>query len=125
MYSCLSIVRNETIFALGIVLIELCLWAGLEKLRSTEDLSNDGTPNSLIDYLTARRLVNDVYDEGGGRYGDAVRRCIHCEFDQRKVSLDVEAFRESFHQGVVQPLEDDWTDRCSMNTQVPSRMRID
>lgn len=112
----LPIVRNETIFALGVILIELCLGSGLESLRSAEDLCNDGTANSLTDYLTARRLVNEVYDEGGGRYGDAVRRCIHCEFDQRKVSLDVEAFRQSFYQGVVQPLEDDWMDFCSINT---------
>lgn len=57
-------------------------------------------------------------------YGDAVRCCIHCEFDQRKASLDVEAFRKSFYQGVVQPLEDDWTDFCSMNVIVPQRPSI-
>jgi hypothetical protein len=95
----LPIVRNETIFALGVILIELCLGSALENMRSPEDLSDDGTSNSLTNYLTARRLVNEVYDEGGGRYGDAVRRCIHCEFDQRKASLDVEAFRQCFYQG--------------------------
>ena len=111
----LPIVRNETVFALGVILIELCLGSALENMRSEEDLGDDGTPNSLTDYMTARRLVSEVYEEGGGRYGDAVRRCIHCEFDQRNASLDVEAFRQSFYQGVIQPLEDDWTDFCSMN----------
>jgi hypothetical protein len=114
-FKSLPIVRNETIFALGVVLIELCLGSALENMRSIEDLGEDGAANSLTDYMTARRLVSEVYDEGGGRYGDAVRRCIHCEFDQRKASLDVEAFRQSFYQGVIQPLEDDWTDFCSMN----------
>jgi hypothetical protein len=91
-------------------------------MREDEDLGADGLPNFLTDYMTARRLVNEVYDEGGGRYGDAVRRCIHCEFDQRKVSLDVESFRQSFYHGVVQPLEDDWVDFCNMN--VGSRVGI-
>jgi hypothetical protein len=107
----LPIVRNETIFALGVLLIELCLGHSLESLRLEEDLSPDA---KLTDYMTARRLVSEVYDEGGGRYGDAVRRCIHCEFDQRKASLDVEGFRECFFRGVVVPLEQDWGDFCSM-----------
>ena len=111
----LPVVRNETIFALGVILIELCLGSALEEMRSPEDLSEDGTPNALTDYLTARRMINEVYDEGGGRYGDAVRRCVHCEFDQRIASLDVEVFRKCFYQGVVQPLEDDWMDFSSMN----------
>ena len=101
----IPLVRNETIFALGVILIELCLGQALETMREPEDLGDDGLPNSLTDYMTARRLVSEVYDEGGGRYGDAVRRCIHCEFDQRNASLDVEAFRQSFFQGVIQPLE--------------------
>lgn len=111
----ISIIRNETIFALGVTLIELCLCQTLEDMRDEEDLADDGLPNSLTDYMTARRLVNEVYDEGGRRYGDAVRRCINCEFDQRNASLDVEAFRLSFYQGVVQPLEDDWVDFSSTN----------
>jgi len=111
----IPIIRNETIFALGVILIELCLGQALEDMRNVEDLGDDGAPNSLTDYMTARRLVDEVYDEGGGRYGDAVRRCIHCEFDQRNVSLEVEAFRRSFFQGVIQPLEDDWIDFCSMS----------
>jgi hypothetical protein len=28
--------------------------------------------------------------------GDAVRRCVHCEFDQRKASLDMEALGSPF-----------------------------
>lgn len=109
----LPIVRNQTIFALGVILIELCLGTSLASLRTDEDVSPD---EQLTDYMTARRLISEVYDEGGGRYGDAVRRCVHCEFDQRKASLDVEAFRTSFFQGVVVPLEEDCMDfGSSMN----------
>ncbi|KAH6681496.1 hypothetical protein B0J14DRAFT_530012 [Halenospora varia] len=107
----LPIVRNETLFALGIILIELCLGTPLSHLQLPEDI----TPNQqLTDFMTARRLITDVYDEGGGRYGDAVRRCVHCEFDQRLASLDVEAFRGCFYQGVVVPLEEDWGDFCRL-----------
>jgi hypothetical protein len=109
----LPIVRNETLFALGVSLIELCLGSSLASFRTDEDLSPDP---QLTNFMTARRLISDVYDEGGGRYGDAVRRCVHCEFDQRKASLDIEAFRTCFFQGVVVPLEEDWVDFNSMNS---------
>jgi hypothetical protein len=119
----LTIVRNETIFALGVVLIELCLGSALENLRSLEDLSDNGTPKSLTDYLTARRLINEVYEKGGGRYGGTVRRCVHCEFDQ-KASLDMEAFRQSFYQSVVQPLEDEGIGFCSIESWDANRSRL-
>lgn len=107
----LPIIRNEMLFSLGILLIELCLGHSLSSLRIASDLSPDA---ALTDYMTARRLIGEVYDEGGGRYGDAVRRCVHCEFDQRRASLDVEGFREGFFRGVVLPLEEDWGDFCRM-----------
>lgn len=42
----------------------------------------------------------------GNRYGDAVRRCICCEFDQRDTSLNNERFREAVYRGVIAPLEE-------------------
>ncbi|KAH8663385.1 hypothetical protein BGZ60DRAFT_529662 [Tricladium varicosporioides] len=117
----LPIVRNKTLFALGIILIELCLGSPLSTLQLPEDI----TPNQqLTDFMTARRLITDVYDEGGGRYGDAVRRCVHCEFDQRLASLDVEAFRGCFYQGVVVPLEEDWRDFCRLQNSVEGGVGI-
>lgn len=53
---------------------------------------------------------------GGGRYGDAVRRCVNCEFDQKKPSFEVESFREAFYKGAIQPLEEDLADFCNISS---------
>ena len=104
-------VRNETLFALGIVLIELCLGQALESMRSPEDpLDANQKPNVLTDLSTSERLLKSVYSEAGTRYGDAVRRCIYCEFDQRRTTLDDDDFRQAVYDGVVAPLEDDMKD---------------
>jgi len=100
--------RNVTLFALGKVLIELCLGQALEALRSPEDpVDASGKANLLTDWSTANRLTEAVYSEAGTRYGDAVRRCLHCEFDQRNTNLEDDAFRQAVYDGVVAPLEDD------------------
>lgn len=107
----ISPIRNVTLFALGIVLIELCLGQALESLRSVEDpLDAAGEVNVLTDCSTAHRMMEAVYSEGGTRYGDAVRRCLYCEFDQRNTSLDNDAFRQAVYDGVVAPLEDNVKD---------------
>ncbi|KAK3720810.1 hypothetical protein LTR37_003473 [Vermiconidia calcicola] len=102
-----SAVRNETLFALGIILIELCMEQSFEHLAAPEDLSLDGTRHAASDFLTACRLEEQIYDKAGGRYGDAVRRCTHCDFDQRKTSLADDAFRAAVYDNVVTVLEED------------------
>lgn len=100
-------VRNETLFALGVVLIELCLEKPFEQLSAPEDLNPGGTKHAASDFLTATRLLDSVYDRAGGKYGDAVRRCILCEFDHRKPSLDDDSFCKSVYDNVVMVLEED------------------
>lgn len=103
--------RNVTLFALGIVLIELCLGQPLETLRVPEDpLDSNGKANVLTNWSTANRMTEAVYSEAGTRYGDAVRRCLHCDFDQRSTNLENDAFRQAVYDGVVAPLEDDVKD---------------
>jgi len=100
--------RNVALFALGKVLIELCLGQPLEALRSSEDpVDASGEANLLTDWSTANRLTEAVYSEAGTRYGDAVRRCLNCDFDQRNTNLEDDAFRQAVYDGVVAPLEDD------------------
>ena len=100
-------VRNETLFALGVVLIELCLEKPFDQLSAPEDLNPDGTKHAASDFLTATRLLDSIYDRAGGKYGDAVRRCILCEFDHRKPSLDDDSFCKSVYDNVVMVLEED------------------
>lgn len=103
--------RNKTLFALGVVLIELSLGSTIETLRDPDDpLGPDGVPNIHTTWYTANRLIDEVYDENGKRYGDAVRRCINCDFDMKSTTLDDEAFSQAVYNGVVAQLEDDVKD---------------
>ena len=102
------LVRNETLFSLGILLIELCLGQPLGLLRTPEDpLNTNGVPDIFTDWSTTNRLLNSVYSEAGMRYGDATRRCIRCEFDERETTLDNDAFRQKFYDNVITLLEED------------------
>ena len=98
--------RNDSLFALGVVLIELCMREPFDQLSAPEDLTQDSTKHAASDFLTATRLLDEVYDRAGGRYGDAVRRCILCEFDQRKTSLEDDAFRRAVYDNVVTVLQE-------------------
>ena len=101
------LVRNESLFALAIVLIELCLGQTLESMRSPDDpLDATQNPNVLTDWCTVNRMLEAVYNEAGKRYGDAVRRCVHCEFDPRRTTLDDDEFSQAVYDGVIAPLED-------------------
>lgn len=98
--------RNKTLFALGVFLIELCLGESFESLRSAQDpLDANGHTNILTDLSAADRLTKHIYGEVGNRYGDVVRRCIHCDFNQRSVNLDDDDFRQAVYEGVILPLQ--------------------
>lgn len=105
-------VRNKSIFALGVLLIELWFGQLLEDLRKPEELDSHGQVNNITDFATARRLSEEIYREAGDWYGDAVRRCIYCEFDQRHNSLDSQTLKDAVHRGVVAPLEENLTSFC-------------
>lgn len=107
-----SIIRNKSVFDLGILLIELCFNKSLEQMQASEDLDDDGKVNSYTTLATANRLISDVYAEAGARYGDAVRRCIRCDFDQREETFESDEFRQAVYERVVAPLEDDLRDFC-------------
>ena len=98
-------VRNQSMFALGVVLIELWFGKPLENLREMIDLGPHGEANAITDFATTRRLSEAIYSDAGEWYGDAVRRCIYCDFNQRYTSLDTETLKEAVHRGVVLPLE--------------------
>jgi hypothetical protein len=102
---------NKTLFALGIMLIELCFNRPFEDLRSDEDLQQlGGRPSIVDDYQTAISVVDDVFEEGGDRYGSVVQRCLKCEFpvQDRKKKLELDTFRGLFYEGVLVPLEEDY-----------------
>jgi hypothetical protein len=97
------IIRNRTLYALGISLIELWYGKPLSALSRDEDQAET---DALTEWNTADRLVEELYNEAGERYSDAVRRCIRCDFDRRASSLVDEAFQRAVFQGVVIKLKE-------------------
>lgn len=98
-----SVIKNQSLYALGILLIELKYKKPIHELHVPEDgpLSDDPVTAVLTEFNTADRLVDQLYGEVGRFYGDAVRRCIRCEFGQMSSSLDDVDFQIAVYQGVV------------------------
>ena len=99
-----KVIRNQTLFTLGILLIELLYGKPIEELQSARDLDCQGTPG--VAWCTAERLIEEELEyEAGPRYLDAVRRCIRCDFNRKDSSLGNEDFQLAVFHGVVAPLE--------------------
>ncbi|KAK3985657.1 hypothetical protein QBC44DRAFT_404018 [Cladorrhinum sp. PSN332] len=108
-------IRNQVLFALGVLLTELCLNKTLESIRQQE-LGSKGkgkvtepahlTAGMLDDFDLADRESDRVYLDAGQSYGYAVQRCLRCEFPGRDStkSFDFEEFRRHFFNGVVAPV---------------------
>lgn len=100
------IIRNQTLYTLGILLIELWYGQPIAKLQIAADLDSRGTPGPA--WCTAERIVETELEyEAGKRYADAVRRCIWCDFDRnmKDMSLGAESFQQAVFLGVLLPLE--------------------
>ncbi|KAL8640109.1 MAG: hypothetical protein Q9226_008782 [Calogaya cf. arnoldii] len=94
-------IRNDTLLALGLVLVELCYGRTLTEMRKPEDFDNEGTMTKL---RTAIRLHSRVYKEMGHLYGEVVWRCLFQKFDVRELSLDIEEVQQKVLDDVVAPL---------------------
>ncbi|CAD6571137.1 MAG: hypothetical protein ASARMPREDX12_004140 [Alectoria sarmentosa] len=97
-------VRNESIFNLGVLLLELSYGKSLDTFQSPDD------PPMFTEYAIASRLVDHLAEEESSGYVDAARACIFCDFGTKvkTSSLDNEAFRQAVYDDVLVPLEDDW-----------------
>ncbi|PNP60861.1 hypothetical protein FNYG_14390 [Fusarium nygamai] len=100
----LSSMRNQTLFYLGVLLIELAFSKSFELLRSERDRSSTGS-QFFTDYRTAKRLVDQVKSFIGPNYGSAVSRCIDGEFHGRGVGLEDQDLSHDVYAGVVALLE--------------------
>lgn len=104
-------VINKTLFALGIVLVELCLNRPFEDLRdAAHSETSNNTPNILDDYQIANNAISEVYREGGDQYGYVVQRCLRCEFQGQdcQKKLDNHRFRTFVYEGVLEHLKADY-----------------
>jgi hypothetical protein len=104
-----AIIRNKTLCTLGIVLTELCMGKPIDELSIPDELNTDGTKHDLSDYLTVSRLLDEeeISDRFGRRWSDVVRRCIFCDFNQSKTSLEDAGFLKAVYHGVLVELEEE------------------
>lgn len=84
-------VQNESIFRLGVLLLEITFGSPLAKLRLPSNLDTSGNEIILTDYIVAVRLADERTLRELSKYSDAVRRCLFCSFACTSTDLsDVE-----------------------------------
>lgn len=103
-----AIIKNPTIFALGVALLKLSHARPLGSFTTSEDLDPQGNRSFWTDYLIADRLVDGLQTYELPNLANATRRCIHCNIESTVYSLNDSDFRERFYQGVVVHLQQDY-----------------
>jgi hypothetical protein len=100
----LALIRNVSVFNLGLALLELTYGHPIEYYESEKDLRN-GVRTAVTNMLIAQRLIGQIEEYEGNRYSDVVYRCINCDFGTRVTSFESSEFRNKFYKGVVVLLE--------------------
>lgn len=101
----IGLIRNPKLLALGILLLEVIRGETIDSLRKPDEMLSS-SHNLLADYMTAQRVLPEVY-QLSSNYGSAVRRCIDGEFQREQLDLDNEDFCQEVYSGVVALLEED------------------
>jgi hypothetical protein len=100
---------TKVIFALGVMLLELCFGQKLEEHPNWDKyLGADGKANEHTEFATAREWQAKVTPEAGPEFAEAVRKCLLCAFATKGTSLEDDDFRNAFYTGVVRPVQDYW-----------------
>jgi len=97
--------KNTTLFALGILLLEIILGSSLDKLRGPAEaaMAIPGDELGIIrDSVTVHRLLERRVALINPAYKAVIERCMECTASQ---GLDEENFRQEVYNGVVLELE--------------------
>lgn len=99
-------VKNASLFALGVFLLEVCYNRSIEDLANPDEKNTDGEPLPHTTLLTAMRLSNSVQDEMGLNYAQAVNACLHTPEDLggRGNANDPSLFAKSMLKHIIDPL---------------------
>jgi hypothetical protein len=95
---------NNTLFRLGILLLEIIIGTTIENLREPQEcIEFQGDKFGMIrDSITAHRLLHTQVALINPAYKAVVERCVGCGASQ---GLDEAGFRERVYSGVVAELE--------------------
>jgi len=105
------LVKNRTLFALGVALMELTYGAPLSDLQSAEDLND-----AYTQYRAATRLAKKIQGDELPRFASVVGKCIYPTPEGCDFSFANEAFRRRFFQDVVMPLRADYEELLPQTT---------
>ena len=86
-------VKNEMVFTLGTVLLELSHGQPLLSLCTTEDLNEQGKEDSITEVAIAMRLARNIHEREMDNYARAVQRCVSCNFDTFTCEFEDQEFR--------------------------------
>lgn len=93
-----TLIRNQLLFRLGVMLLEIAFQKPLDEMKETTDA--DGQDDSNADFWAADRLRHQVSACLAPRYAEVVRKCIHCDFG-KDFDLTATKLQEAFYQDVV------------------------
>jgi hypothetical protein len=101
--------KNPSVLALGILLLEIELRAGIEESTTEDDLSPTGEVDCNTSLFTAERLLESHRDDVYERFSKAIEACLKCDFveDGAPTSLDDDNFRQAVYENIVVPLEEE------------------
>lgn len=103
-----SIIKNESLFSLGVALLELACGRPLSSFQTDDDLDGNGNQHDLTGYFIANRLTKKLHDEDGPNFASAVSDCIDPVSENREFDLKKEGFRRRYLKEVVLPLQEDY-----------------
>lgn len=95
-----TLIRNQILFPLGLVLVELSLCQTLDFARRPED---EDCNEAHANLKTATRLLPKVEELSGPEYADVVDRCLSWH-DRRETSLETEKMQEEVFELIIFPL---------------------
>ncbi|KAK5105319.1 hypothetical protein LTS08_001596 [Lithohypha guttulata] len=98
-----TLIRNWTLYSLGIMLLELAYKKSIREMQKAQDLDYSGNEHNT-DYYTADRLQQSVSSEMGLDFAEVIRKCIQCDFGHG-ADLSATKLQEGFYEDVVQKLE--------------------
>lgn len=103
----LALYRNEALFKLGVMLLEIGYDAPITYLRQPEDNIQGLAPGLDIftDFFTAKRLGLSALTQLDSRYGKLVKRCLDCDFGVGNDDLDSVDLQTAIVVSIVNELD--------------------
>lgn len=102
-----SLARNEQLFSLAIVLMEIAYGDLLCNIFEGRD-QESGEPKRLdefAEYLKAKMVSDFIGREMGKRYADVVKRCLYCDFGIDESDFSKRKLQDVFFTNVICELE--------------------